>query len=82
MDPPRGPTLILHTQSCWVSGFCLSSGILIARQYNVSEKSKRGGPSALGLGVGLTILHRGEKNMHYVEPRTWKDSLDKRPKLI
>jgi hypothetical protein len=42
-----------------------------------------GGLPAWGLGVGLTTPHRKKKpvtnNLH--KPRTWTDSLDKRPKL-
>jgi hypothetical protein len=43
----------------------------------------RGGPLALGLGVGLTTLHCKNKLVTKIikEPRTWTDSLDKQPKL-
>jgi hypothetical protein len=42
----------------------------------------RGGPPAWGLGVGLTTLHRKNKPVTKIlkKPRTWTDSLDKRPK--
>jgi hypothetical protein len=45
-------------------------------------QTTRGGPSAWGLGVELPTLHRKNKfvTKNEIEPRTWKDSLDKPPK--
>jgi hypothetical protein len=45
-------------------------------------KTTRGGPSAWELGVGLTTLYHKNKlvTKNLTEPRTWTDSLDKRPK--
>jgi hypothetical protein len=42
----------------------------------------RGGPPAWGLSVGLTTPHRKKKliTKYHKKPRTWTDSLDKRPK--
>jgi hypothetical protein len=43
----------------------------------------RGGPPALGLGVGLTTPYRKKKFVTKCQkgPRTWTDSLNKRSKL-
>jgi hypothetical protein len=42
------------------------------------------GPPAQGLGMGLRTPHRKKKRIFFMnllpEPRTWKDSWDKRPK--
>jgi hypothetical protein len=42
-----------------------------------------GGLPAWGLGAGPTTLHHKNKlvTKNLTEPRTWTDSLDKRPKL-
>jgi hypothetical protein len=54
---------------------------------NILNKKPRtdnkGRSSSLGLGVGLTTLHRKNKlvSKNLTEPRTWTDSLDKRSKL-
>jgi hypothetical protein len=41
-----------------------------------------GGPPVLGLGVGLTLLTVKNKlvTKTFTKPRTWTDSLEKRPK--
>jgi hypothetical protein len=57
--------------------------IKLKSSLSATEISKRLGPPAWGLGVELTTPHRKKKlitnNLH--TPRTWTDSLDKRPKL-
>jgi hypothetical protein len=47
-----------------------------------SWTADRGGPPACGLGVGLTTPHRKNKLVTKTlkKPRTWTDSLDKRPR--
>jgi hypothetical protein len=42
----------------------------------------KGWSTSLGVGVGLTTLHRKNKfvTKNFMKPRTWTDSLDTRPK--
>jgi hypothetical protein len=54
------------------------------RIYCISSRGQltRGGPPAGGLGVGLTTPHRKNKLVMKIlkKPRTWTDSLNKRPR--
>jgi hypothetical protein len=51
-------------------------------EYPAADK-RQGVVLQLGLGVGLTTLHRKNKfiTKNEIEPRTWTYYLDKRPKL-
>jgi hypothetical protein len=49
---------------------------------NILKQPTRGGPPAWGLGMGLTTPHHKKKLVTKIlkKPRTWTDSLDKRPR--
>jgi hypothetical protein len=78
LSPQRGAS-----SGCgWRNGlqiWRLAENILVSSR----GQKTRGGPPALGLGVGLTTPHRKKypvtNNLH--KPRTWSDSLDKQPTL-